>query len=319
MTFFSDLDEISRKYIFMILFVLTFVTNLTCFVILIKIVLTSRHQVESSSQMFKYLLIKSVCDMLPGLFKLLTPLANDNKYYIQVWFIWFHEYLSNVFYLASGMFEIAASFECAISIEGRLKWCQTKFAFVIQTLFIFISCFSFYSFDIFTNKIIEIKSDTVINGTVVEQVCYASVLIFKYYHLIIKLTEVERIIRDISVLLILIIINLFILFKMIGIRKRKSQLQTVRSSNIMNAERAESRKIKMITFLCVIFVIGHFPYDIHYFFHNSGSNWDSFGKFCSIFFYFSFTTPILAYYLFNRKFNYFLMKLFKRNIDNNTI
>jgi hypothetical protein len=301
----------------MTFFVFTFVTNLTCFIILIRILLTSQRQVESSSQMFKYLLIKSVCDMLPGLFNLLTPLANDNKYYIQVWFIWFHKYLSNVFYLASGMFEIAASFECAISIEGRLKWCQTKFAFVIQTLFIFISCFSFYSFDIFTNIIIKYKFNTVINGTVVEKVSYTIGYLIKYHHLVNKLTEVEKIIRDISVLVILIIINLFILFKMIEIRKRKSQLQTVRNSNIMNAERAESRKIKMITFLCVIFIIGHFPYVILYFFRNSGTNWDSFSIFCDIFFYFSFTTPILAYYLFNRKFNYFLMKLFKRNIDNN--
>jgi hypothetical protein len=317
-SFHSNLYFIVNKYIIVVLAFISFITNMICCLIFVKMLKTINRR--DTNQMFKYLLIKSVCDMLPGVFNLLLPLYScDNgcfiqyTYFIQIWYIWFHNYLSHVFYMASGFLDIAASFDCAISIEGKFKWCQERVSFIIINSFIFITCICFYSFQIFSETIIEYSSFSNITETV--HYTYSSSQLFKYRKIYLKFLMAERFLRDFIVLIILVIINLFILNKMIQIRKRKSQLQTTRTSNVIEAERAENRKIKMIAFLCIIFICGHFPFVIYDIFGKSGVRWQIFELFSQILFHFSFPTPIIVYFLFNEKFKLFFFNLnpFKSN------
>jgi hypothetical protein len=256
-------------YIYVVFYLISFITNMICLIVFIKILKTMRNQ--SSNQMFKYLLIKSICDLLPGMFNLLEPFyyypVINQSYFMQVWFIWFNRYLSNVFYLASGLFEIAASFDCAISIENNLKWCRNKLSFIITTLVIFTFCAFFLSYHVFSLKILRItfyQKDG--NETRIKYFAYSSAQLFKYRTSTIKLERIEIFIPDFVVLIILLTINIFIIFKMVQIRKRKSQLQNTRHVSVTAAEKAEKRKIKMIIILCILYMFGHFLHSINHIF-----------------------------------------------------
>jgi hypothetical protein len=303
-----------RYNIFVAFHLVSLITNIICLIVFIKIIKTMRNQ--DSNQMFKYLLIKSICDMLPGMFNLLEPIYYypiiNESYFMQVWYIWFNHYLSNVFYLASGLFEIAASFDCAISIENNLKWCRNKLSFIITTLMIFTFCASFLSYHVFSLKILRItfyQKDG--NETRIKYFAYSSAQLFKYRTLTIKLERIEIFIRDFVVLIILLIINIFIIFKMVQIRKRKAHLQNTRNVTVIAAERAENRKIKMILFLCIFYMFGHFPHSINYIFFTTAGYEIELISF--ILFYISYSFPLLAYYLFNQKFKFFISNAFKRN------
>jgi hypothetical protein len=309
-----------RYYIFLVLRVISLITNMICSIIFIKILRTTRNQ--GSNQMFKYLLIKSICDMLPGIFNLLEPFykysitASTQIYLMQVWFIWFNQYLSNVLYMASGLFEIAASFDCAISIENNLRWCRKQISFIIIVLMIFIFCASTLSYRVFCWRIIKnIYNEIGVNGKETEYFDYHVVHLIKFRKLVLKLEAAEIYIRNFAILIILIIINIFIIFKMVQIRKRKTQLQSTRNANVIAAERAENRKIKMITFLFILFMLGHFPLTLNYIFFSEFEFIRD--MICEICFYISYSTPLIAYYLFNQKFKHFLSKAFKINIFNN--
>jgi hypothetical protein len=301
-------------YIYVGFYFISLITNMICLIVFIKILKTMRNQ--SSNQMFKYLLIKSICDMLPGMFNLLEPFyyysAIDEFYFMHVWYIWFNQYLSNFFYLASGLFEIAASFDCAISIENNLKWCRNKLSFVITTLVIFTFCASFLSYHVFSFSIyLYTYSKIDVNGTKVIHKIYSTGNLLKYRRLANKLENVEKIIRDFGVLIILVIINIFIIFKMVQIRKRKAHLQNTRNVTVIAAEQAENRKIKMIIFLCILYMFGHFPNSINYIFFPRSEYYIYI--ICYICFNLSYSTPLLAYYLFNQKFKFFLSKAYKWN------
>jgi hypothetical protein len=299
-------------YIYVVFYLISLITNMICLIVFIKIIKTMRNQ--DSNQMFKYLLMKSICDMFSGIFNLLEPFyyysALDKSYFMQVWFIWFNQYLSNVFYLASGLFEIAASFDCAISIENNLKWCRNKLSFIITTLVIFTFCASFLSYHVFIFEIIEYNIG--VNGTKTEYFVYTSIQLLKHRRFAIKLERTQVFIRDLGILIILLIINMFIIFKMVQIRKRKSQLQNIRQVTVTVSERAENRKIKMILFLCVFYLFGHFPYLIYFYLllYSHKFNIDIISYIC---FLMSYSTPLISYYLFNQKFNFFLSRAFKRS------
>jgi hypothetical protein len=321
-----QLQIVVHNYLLIIMSAIAFLTNFICFIIFIRILKMTRR--GESNQMYKYLLIKSICDMLPGFFSLLLPLYECEKclakktYWMQIWLIGFYYYLTSIFYMGSGAFEIVASFDCAISIENKLKWCQSRVSFIVTTGSIFIFLGSFYSYHIFTNEISVNQYSSFNNGTEVKYFIYSTVQLYTYRNLTLAFLKAERFLRDFVVLFILLIINTFILFKMIQIRKRKSRLQsTSRSSTVIMAERAENRKIKMITFLCVTFIFGHFPFIIYQLFRTFHRPWENFLVFSEIFFSFSFITPITAYYFFNKKFKLFFLKPFRRNAtrsNNNT-
>jgi hypothetical protein len=300
-------------YIYVVFHLMSLITNMICLIVFIKILKTMRNQ--DSNQMFKYLLMKSICDMLPGMFNLLEPFyyysALDKSYFMKVWYIWFNQYLSNVFYLASGLFEIAASFDCAISIENNLKWCRNKLSFVIPTLVIFTFCASFLSYRIFSFIIIKYNVYEIGVNRTETGYAYGVSYLLEYRRLVKKLERAEIFIRDFAILMILLIINIFIIFKMVQIRKRKSQLQSTRSANIIAAEQAENRKVKMIIFLSILFIFGHFPHSIYYIlFPKSKYNIEFI---CDICFYISCSFSLLAYCLFNQRFKYFFLRFFKRD------
>jgi hypothetical protein len=292
----------------------SFLINFVSVLVFLKVLKNKRRANEpaSSSIMYKYLLLKSICDMLPSIFKLLTPIFGVEKYsrYLiaNIWSLFFDLYFSQSFYLASGFFEIAATFNCAISIENKLKWLQTKLSFYITTIGLFAFCFVFQSF-YFICKHIQTNKN-VYNGTVT--ISFYINELYLYYDIEKDFELSTSIIRDLVCLLILIILNAFILFKMIQIRKRRHRLQSnSQSANQLNSRRAEGRKIKMILSLFIVYTLGHLPYTLAHLnlFQANIHNYALI--YAELFLTISFTTSFFIYFFFDIKFNSVIMDIFK--------
>jgi hypothetical protein len=54
-----------------------------------------------------------------------------SSYLIQIWYIWSYIYFENIFMTISAIFEIAATFNCYISISAKFEYCQTNLFFYI--------------------------------------------------------------------------------------------------------------------------------------------------------------------------------------------
>jgi hypothetical protein len=319
---FNNFNTRNVRIIIPILNCISFLFNSICFLTFLKIVSAKRRVNEplQSNIMYKCLFSKSICDMIPSIINALMPLYIINNYnmisktlVMAIWRNYFNLYLSNLMYLASGLFEVAASFNCAISIENKLKWFQTKLSFYLTVTAIFGFCFLFHSYQLFGHTITN--TNTTNNEYKLKQTDFAFSISFR------NLKLSSTVLRDFVVLIFLIILNVYILYKMIQIRERRTRLQNTTSTcqqNQSNATQAEQRKAKMIILLFLIYAFGHLPYIIYYlpiriYFYLYLSYITS----CSeIFLSISYITPLFIYFWFDKKFNRVIKSIFQLQQQN---
>jgi hypothetical protein len=296
-----------------IIYLISFLINFVSVLVFLKVLKNKRRANEpaSSSIMYKYLLLKSICDTLTGPIQISVLIFKDNNYWNTIsrciWSLVFYLYFSQSFYLASGFFEIAAAFNCAISIENKLKWLQTKLSFYITTIGLFAFCFVYQSF-YFICKYID-KYESSYNNIVT--VTYSLKDKIKYFDIEQNFELSTSIIRDLVCLVFLVILNGFILFKMVQIRKRRSHLQSnSQSANRLNSRRAENRKIKMIVSLFIIYALGHLPYTFVHLNLLSPLVLNYAIYYDQIFLAISYSTSFFVYFCFDIKFNSVIMGIF---------
>ena len=107
--------------------------NFFCVIVLTRILLEKKYE----SHMYKYLLAKAICDCL----FFAIALFNDTCFFIfgktslryslfmQITYLWLKKFLILVFLQCSGLFEIAATIDCFISINKKLQCCQMILCF----------------------------------------------------------------------------------------------------------------------------------------------------------------------------------------------
>jgi hypothetical protein len=318
-SFLEFIELLAYIYIRPSISVYNFISNLFCALILIEIL---KKYNQSNSKMYYYFIFKSTCDMLVGLIETFYPLYGikrlsvSQSYYIMVWYIYFHQYIVRTLILISGFCEVAASFDCAISIDRQLKWFHKWSSFFVITglVVIFSFVFSLYSFFDFG---IGVKGDEVnssLNQTItlykiIEKPFYDSTTSY-YFHYI------NSFLKDVFTIVSLFIINLYILVKLRKIRKRKKRLLNLSKYDSMKtkptrAEQAERRKLRMIFALCLIYVFGHLPNFLYHFNLITSPN----SYFLIVIFsladvlcYLSYGTPIFVYYFFNKQFKLILLR-----------
>jgi hypothetical protein len=230
---------------------------------------------QNKSKMYKYLLLKSLCDMISALVIIPSPAydcCTPKSYSIIVWKNVFDFYITYVFKGASGFFEVAATLDCALSIEtNRFQWLQKKLYFCITTFLIFVSNFLFELFSLLSYTI---KKYTFINKKKNEtSIGYFSVyskFALKKKGTVNTLLFVDSLTRDVLIFLINLALNIFILFKIRNlIKKRKTMINQSNGNNNVKskktlADQAEKSKIKMMFSLFLVYFIGHFPMFIIY-------------------------------------------------------
>jgi hypothetical protein len=118
-------DNIERS-----LYIIGIITNGIC--ILIFSLIVKKTQLQSN--MFKYLLNKSIIDFCICILQLMNYLNVCGSFRTLLCFvvrIWFFEYFILIFLSISIVFEIAAAFDCYININKKLECCQTSLFFYL--------------------------------------------------------------------------------------------------------------------------------------------------------------------------------------------
>jgi hypothetical protein len=310
------IDLLTYDYIKPVISIFIFASNCICLMIFIKIL---KHNQQSVNKMYYYFLIKSMCDTFIGIIELFYPFygihtLSTSKYYITIfWYVYLHKFMTKVLLLASGLLEIVASFDCAIAIDKSLKWFQKWISFIFINIFIFTFCFVYNLYIILGYGIISLLNN---NTESIEyhkdEKDFSQTLTFGILNLI------NSLLRDVVVVILLFIINLYILIKLKQIKKRKNQLQKiVKVSKLLKtrADRAENRKVKMIYVLCLIYIFGHLPSIIYYTDILTTKSYFRiiFYALTDLVYQISYCTPIVVYYLFNNNFKSILNSWYSFN------
>jgi hypothetical protein len=296
---------ISYSFILPILSIIGFIFNLLT-IIVFSLTIKNGHR----DDMYKHLLFKAICEMFGCLFSAFYPLYYYNgtvkfTFIATFWFIWFKSYFINALFMASIGFEILATFNCAISIEKRMKWCQKRLSFWLSVLFILILSFGIEMSSIFMIKINKSNDTDQFNRTI--HIYKLSVNSFASKFDSFGLSK--SIIKEVISLIILLTLNSYILFIIVQNGRRKKRLT---SNNSNNRNRAEIRKVIMIIVLFLTFLLGHLPNFLFFVLKSyigSDQFWTDLITCAEIFSYFSYSTSIFVYFCFNNIFRDIFLKL----------
>jgi hypothetical protein len=253
--------DVTNEYIIPAMNIIGLFTNLISLTIFIIINKENR----TNNKIFYYCLLKTVCDFIYNLIYSLFEFINVRDLEGEIrtaklFFIFINFYLKYVLCFASAAFEIMATFDCAISINQKIKWIQTKLSFISITISIVLFSFLIEIFNLISNKIKRNEYIDILNTTHIRYVI--SDHIYGKDSLLYKLELIENTLRDVVSMNILFILNIYILVKLVEIRKRKNNLkaQNKQSSFRSISNSAECRKMKMIITFFILQIIGHYPY-----------------------------------------------------------
>jgi hypothetical protein len=320
----TDIVEIYLSLIVNVIGTFLNLINVCVYCIILKRTKPERH-------MIRYLLAKSGCDLLITFLTCFNPFliwdpTLEYKFFRNVWSLFIYEYTSRALMLTSSFFEVAATFDCAISIQNKMKWCAKRTSFYVTLVIVIVVSFLFMAYIPVFEKIYKLKKVNNLNQTITIYISYYTEFIFDHPYIISIYLKVESYLRGLILLLILVAINIYILFIMFKVRKRKEML-TSNSRNIginpliSSAEKAERRKIKMIIFLLFLYFFGNFLTFILYFISDNTLYYFCF-IFADLFIYLAYALPFVGYFLFNTNFKLIVreylnifINIFRRNVN----
>lgn len=119
------------------------ILNITIFIKIIQA--TAKYD---SGHMFKYLLFKSIDDLIQFLTLILSPIYynHTNSKLGSYWYIWLFRYIKSVFELSSSYMQCTATFDCYITIKNFIRCCRTDVFAYSLIIVTHVFCFVFYSF-----------------------------------------------------------------------------------------------------------------------------------------------------------------------------
>jgi hypothetical protein len=270
--------------------------------------------------MFKYFLMKSISDFLISFFNAFqyfyycTNCKSSSSFIMQIWYVWYNFYFGNTVEAASGIFEMAAIFDCYITITSKFRSFQKNLCFFSFSIAVIIILSLFYLLVPFG---LTIKRTVVIDSNNNEtSFSYSSEFNEIGDSSVYSTTGlVNAIIRDYIFLFILLILNIMILFLLKRTTQRRRILGGANSTNnTLSAASRKAEKKKMIMVIATGFnyFIGHLPYSIWFtlFYYIYKNNIGS-CAFIYVYFlyYLSFVTGIFFYLFFNNIFRKLLIEL----------
>jgi hypothetical protein len=235
------------------------ITNTICILIFIKIVKEDNNR---QSNMFCYLLMKSIVDLIYLLGKSIISLNNIDQlkdgFLSNLFYIILQYYVCYVAKLASSFFEIFASLDCLVLITKHFKFFIKKMAiYVVTTVTIIYTCL-FYIITPFGFKVYQCTDSQ--NRTFYKYDkahLYQTVL----YSIYIRIHSMQR---DVIHFILIVIINILIMRQLRKTTVRRRTLAKAQSLLVSTALNAERNKIKMILFMFLIHSL-HFPIILFHF------------------------------------------------------
>ena len=276
-------------------------TNLFNSIVFYKII----GNIKVNGQMFKYLLLKSLNDLVVffiyilKLFYYCKECDKTRSYATIVCYIVFYNYLNFVGLLFSGFLEMCAAIDCYLTISKKLTFLNSRLFsnILIASMLAFSSIFYIYS--IFNY---EIKENSNGHFHYKKSEFYHSSIgsAFRYAHVLL---------RDVIIFMVLIVVNMLILVEIKKSTHRKKKLTESFETNL-NAICAEKKKQIMIAMLSLNYICGHIGMVLFYMpYKGARFNWSCFYYYAQIPFFISYITNAISYYAFNKNFKKFSHEL----------
>jgi hypothetical protein len=285
--------------------------------------------IKIDGHMFKYLLVKSLDDMIIFIIQILDKFCQGDLEHSTIFGVIYYKYLNNYlmlpFLLSSSLIDALITLDIYCLITKKFKnVLHSKKFFVFVVVFIHIYCILFYisysfQYDIIKNK----KSNDSISNSFEN---YRLVKSDFFYSNKIKIIRIISIIqRDFLIMFLLIVFNLMIIFEMRKNLKRKKQLTNYRQTRlrlspqtmVKKAQRSFKNQLIMVLLLNFNHFFGHiFPvcYNILFYMNDQLFFLPCFHDFTFLFLLLSYTTNIVLFYVFNKHFrnisNQFILKCF---------
>jgi hypothetical protein len=292
------------------------ITNGLCIIIFIKIL--KRTQINQGN-MFKYLLMKSVMDFLnfvSNSFEYFYQCSNNcrtsSTFIIQIWYVWFYAYFEYIFETVSAIFEIAATFDCYININTKLKCLQTNvFFYIFSFSIIIINCIYYLIFPL--GFVIKTRLEVDLNDNETFSYNYHEYNDFGDSPIYFDLYFVDSLIRDGIFFIILFILNVMILMLLKRATERKRMLvhNNTNSNILLSSQNAQRKKMIMIISTGLNYMIGHFSYFVLTVLYTFYKDFKFFCFYQYVYFvyFLSYADGIFFYFFFNNIFKRFLIGL----------
>jgi hypothetical protein len=302
------------NYVFLPVNIIGFLLNILCIIVFCH----SKQLRLNESNIFKYLLVKSICDAFilsrNVVFKLFEK-------YLYLFFniesclmtVIYNFYIGRISLLLSMLCEVATNFDRFRTIANRYCF-MNKLSFLIKILIIILYCLVFYIYVFYQDQCFEVKTNSSLISNMTSVNKYDIILVnsfiesnlgkfFRFFH---------SFFRDCILIIIIIILNITTLVFMRNSFRRKRALNYRPSNNTnqnnRNAklDKAERNLTFMIFTSSLVNFIGHFVQFIWFLPLNELKNSTCLNEIGTILLYLSYSINFFVYYSFNKHFkNYF--------------
>lgn len=308
--------------------------------------------------MFKYLLFKAIYDTAQFWIQVFAPLyfcttcPTFETHDSQIWFVWFYYYAENVFELASGFLEVAATFDCLITVKQMFPQLKTNRACFIFVTMATIYSILFYSFRLFTYDIVEInmkRNATTNNNTFLVTTSRFVLQSSKFSKTVLNkaLKFMHTASRDALVMITTLVLNMFLLATLKDAVRLKKRMVASRTSAVTNlmlssmvvdetvannssrqqqqhqqsktkrtaAERAEVKTRIMVMLVGLNYCMGHWARFAYYIPKPDSAFWDCFYTITLVPYFFAYVNYFFIY-LFNNTFFKYTKRMFQCKLRN---
>jgi hypothetical protein len=313
------------NYLFLPVNILGFCLNILCIVAFCH----SKQLRLNNSNLFKYLLIKAVCDVV--ILSRNTVLKLFGKY-LRIFYniesciiiVIYEYYIGRIALLLSVLCEVATNFDRFRTIANRFLF-MNKISFTIKITLLILYCLVFYAYVFFQDQCYEIKTNSsalISNLTSVVKYKTLTPSYFRESNLGKFLKFFHSFFRDFILMIIIIILNLAtLIFVRNSFRKKrtmnlKPKNKTTRQNNKnIKLEKAEKNLTLMVFSSSLVNFIGHFFQFLWFLPINELKNSDCLNEIGTILLYLSYSITFFVYYSFNKHFkfyfNHYIIKFLK--------
>jgi hypothetical protein len=228
--------------------------NFICILIFIKII---KKEQQNQGHLFKYLLIKSICDCafcvqnMPQMFYYRADFSISVNLGMQYWYKYFFYFAGTLLSQLSVWFELAASIDCVCLVARKFPWHKTKTCFWIVTVGLVVFYFIYYFPNIFLFTIQSNGKDCYYP----KRTEFGLNLKIRFYR-----NLFHTILRDILPLIISLVLNSIIVYYIhqLTVNRRKMTTKELTSAStsanalVRRSQKAERNKIKMMFFTSFI-------------------------------------------------------------------
>jgi hypothetical protein len=265
---------------------------------------------RQKSNMFRYFFVKSINDLI-YVFTLQIrwfqmSYSIKHSYLFNFFDIFIYWYSSEAVVLASSLLELIATIDCYNLLSKKIEFLTTKKCFYFVVFSIYAICLSVPILFLIKWKIVRSSNGDYVKVEKTQKLNWIFFFIFVF-------------VRDNVILIIIITFNILILFKMKNLtRNRRIVSDNNQTMLVIQAQKAERNKVKMIVSVSLNFFIFHFPNDLRNFYSGFTSDSSCFDIIISVLFDLPYYNSIVFFMLFNVTFKktfieYFTFKKLTRN------